>query len=141
MVLVRAVTNRGRTALPAKWRYGRPGFKEFEKFRGYESCTGMGIGDDGTYERAASVAEVARLGALALASVLGIGAVGPSYSGWSAGAVAGRRPDGIGQSVEHGGGLFVADRQWREEPYDTGVTAAKFDDQAPSQALPLDGGG
>jgi hypothetical protein len=49
--------------------------------------------------------------------------------------------DRIREPVEYGVGLFVGERQRREEAYDARVAAAQFDDQTAAEALALDGRG
>ncbi len=53
----------------------------------------------------------------------------------------GRRGHRVGQAVEYGCRLLIADGQRRKEPYDAGVATAELHDEAAVEALPLDGRG
>ena len=54
---------------------------------------------------------------------------------------AGRFGQGVCEAVDDRGGLFVGDRERRQQAYDAGVAAAEFDDESTAQAFVLHGRG
>lgn len=65
---------------------------------------------------------------------------GPVPAGLSA-MGAGRLGQGVGETLDDGGSLFIGDREGRQKAYDAGVAAAELDDESTAEAFALYGRG
>lgn len=54
---------------------------------------------------------------------------------------AGRLGQGVRETLDDGGSLFIGDREGRQKAYDAGVAAAELDDESTAEAFALHGGG